>query len=68
MEQNEMDHSYFLFCIRFSRLQIRSADLPGMFVGFNFLHLLSEMSARIAPNMGGCASDIIVQCPTTADM
>jgi hypothetical protein len=31
-----------------------------MFVGFNFLHLLSEMSARIAPNMGGRASDIIV--------
>ncbi len=56
----KVDHSYFLFCIRFSRLQIRSADLPGMFVGFNFLHLLSEMSAKIAPNMGGHASDIIV--------
>jgi hypothetical protein len=64
----EMDHSYFLFCIRFSRLQIRSADLPGMFVGFDFLHLLSEMSVRIGPNMGGRASDIIVRFPTTADM
>ncbi len=54
------DHSYFLFCIRFSRLQIRSAALPGMFAGFNFLHLLSKMIARIASNMGGRASDIIV--------